>query len=97
MATNMNINENKNATTPVMDFSLPKSEVDIDVAVGEFGEVCIPVEVVEVGKDTITFRKRGKAEAEGSFHQEPLEVMKERIGEVEDEEEDFKKDSKENE
>jgi len=88
----MDINKNKDAVTPVFEFSIPRSEVDVDIAVGEFGEVCIPVEVVEVGKDTITFRKRGKAEAEGSFHQEPLEVMKERIGEVEDEEEDFKKE-----
>jgi hypothetical protein len=83
----MDINKNKTATTPVFEFSIPRSEVDVDLAVGEFGEICVPVEVVAVGKDDITFRKRGKAEAEGSFHQEPLEKMRERIGEVEDEEE----------
>lgn len=86
MPTNMDINKNKNATTPVFEFSIPRNEVDVDLSIGEFGEICIPVEVVEVGKDSVTFRKRGKAEAEDVFRPEPLEKMKERIGEVEDEE-----------
>jgi len=94
MATNMDINKNKNATTPVFEFSIPRSEVDVDVAVGEYGEICIPVEVVEVGKEIITFRKRGKAEAEDIFRQEPLEKMKERIGTVDDEELPMKKEEK---
>lgn len=94
MATNMDINNNKNATTPVFEFSIPRNEVDVDLAIGEFGEICIPVEVVEVGKDAITFRKRGKAEAEDIFRPEPLEKMRERIGEVEDEEMPMKSEEK---
>lgn len=93
MPTNMDINKNKDAANPVFEFSLPRHEVDVDIAVGEFGEISVPVEVVEVGSDTVTFRKRGKATAQDVFRSEPLSSMRERIGEVEDEEEPLKKDN----
>lgn len=85
-STNMDINKNKNATAPVFEFTLPKSEVDADVAVGEFGEVSIPVEVIAIEGESITFRKNGKAEAEDMFKPEPLSNMRERMGVVDSEE-----------
>lgn len=88
-STNMDINKNKNATVPVFEFTLPKSEVMSDLAVGEFGEICIPVEVVAVEKEAVTFRKNGPAEAEAMFRPEPLNQMRERIGVTDSPEKDM--------
>ena len=63
----------------IIEFELPKSEVDAAVNVGEFGKISIPVEVIEVG-DKIKFRKNGKASAEDMFKPEPLNDMRERMG-----------------
>lgn len=94
-STNMDINKNKTATVPVFEFMLPKSEIMADLAVGEFGEISIPVEVVAVEKDTVTFRKNGPAEAEDVFKPEPLHQMRERIGVTDSPEKDMSEDKDE--
>lgn len=91
MPTNMDVNKNKTATVPVLEFRLPVSEVDAPLKMGQAGNIVIPVEVVEVSDGMIMFRKIGKAEAD-DFHEEPLSKMRERIGVVEDEEKPLKED-----
>lgn len=89
MATNMDVNKNKETTVPIFEFSLPKSEVDSPVAVNDNGHVIIPVQVLEISDGTITFRKNGPVKTL-DFKEETVESMRERIGEVEDEEVPFK-------
>lgn len=86
MPTNMDIKKNKTATAPILEFSLPISEVDAILKIEDEGILRIPVEVVDVSNGMITFRKDGKVMAE-EFREEKLESMRERIGEVEDAEE----------
>lgn len=83
--TNMDNKANPNATVPILEFSLPISEVDADLTIGDEGEIRIPVEVIEVTSDRVSFRKDGKAEVFGDFKPETLDNMKERIGTVDDE------------
>lgn len=92
--TNMDHKSNPNATVPIMEFSIPKPEFDSMVALNDMGELCIPVQVIEVSKDRISFRKIGPAKAMGEFKEESLEKMKERMGTVEDEEEKMHKEDK---
>jgi len=77
---NMDINKNKNATVPVFEFMLAKSEVDADLTVGEYGVISIPVEIIAIDRDSVTFRKNGPAEAEDMFRPEPLSNMRDRMG-----------------
>lgn len=92
-STNMDINKNKNVTVPVFEFTLPKSEIMADVTVGEFGEISIPVEIIAVEKESVTFRKNGPAEAEDMFRPEPLNQMRERIGVTDNPEKDLNEES----
>lgn len=78
--TNMDNKKNPNASVDVFEFTLPKNEVDQALDVGSFGEVMIPVEVLSVGEKTYTFRKRASAHTDKPFQDEPLAVMRERIG-----------------
>jgi hypothetical protein len=96
-STNMDINKNKTATVPVFEFTLPKHEIEADLAVGEYGEVCIPVQIIAIDKESVTFRKNGKAEAEDMFRPEPLHQMRERMGVTDEPEEPMKKEVKEEE
>jgi len=73
------------------EFCLPKSEVNADLAVGEFGNLTIQVEVIAVESDEIKFRRHGEAKADGAFKAESLEQMRERIGVAEDLEEPMQK------
>lgn len=93
--TNMDNKANPTATVPILEFSLPKSEFDTDIAVGDSGDIMIPVEVIEVTKDRVSFRKDGKAEACGDFKPETMDDMRERIGVVDDELEPMQKKNKE--
>ena len=77
--TNMDIRKNPDATAPVLEFSLPKHEIDTDLAVGEFGEVILPVEVVAVSGSMVTFRKTKSARADATFHDESLTQMRDRM------------------
>lgn len=96
MATNMDTKKNQEATEPVLEFRLPKSEVDSPVAVGDNGHVIIPVNVLDMSDGMITFRKNGPVKCL-DFKEETIESMRERIGEVEDEEMPFKKEDDEDE
>lgn len=83
--TNMDNNKNQEATEPVFDFTLPKSELDADMAVGDCGEVAIPVEVVSVNSGSVTLRKYGKAKTTEDFKEMSSSQMREKIGTVGDE------------
>jgi hypothetical protein len=96
-STNMDINKNKTTTVPVFEFTLPKHEVEADLTVGEYGEICIPVEIIAIDKDSVTFRKNGKAEAEDMFRPEPLSGMRDRMGVTDEPIEPMNKDLKEKE
>ena len=84
--TNMDINENREATVPVLEFRLPTNEVEMEGAVGDRGIIMIPVEIVAKNDGSFTFRKTGRAEAEGEFREASVDEMREQIGVVEDEE-----------
>jgi hypothetical protein len=79
-STNMDINKNKEVTVPVFEFMLPKHEIDASLTVGEYGHVSIPVQIVSIDKESVTFRKNGPAKAEDMFKPEPLSDMKDRMG-----------------
>jgi len=84
--TNMDTNENKEATVPVLEFRLPTNEIDLEAAVGDRGVIMIPVEVIAKNDGSFTFRKSGIASAEGEFRGATLDEMRDKIGVVEDEE-----------
>jgi len=77
------------------EFHIAKSELDMDLDIGETGMVMVPVEVIAIDKETYLLRKNGKIEAEGSFKPETVKDMRERIGVVEDEEEPMNKEESE--
>ena len=62
-------NTDMNVGHSPFEFKLPLSEIDGQFAPGETGKVIVPVEVVEVGKESVTFRKRGRATTETAFRQ----------------------------
>ncbi len=64
---NMDNNENQEATVPVFEFTLPANELDSDVKMGQTGEVIIPVEVISLGDNAVTFRKVGMAYSDRHF------------------------------
>lgn len=76
--TNMDIKNNKEATAPIMEFMLPKSEVDADLKVGQHGKITIDVEVISIGDGMISFRKESNAVA-GRFSEETIPEMRGRI------------------
>ena len=84
--TNMDTKESPNATSAVMEFKLPKSEIDMQLKVGELGRMSIPVEVIAESAESYTMRKRGSVKAEGTFHKESLGEMRERMvkGQIEE-------------
>jgi len=94
-STNMDTKNNQDATEPVFEFTLPQNELDAPLAVGECGEVSIPVEVVAVGKDGVTLRKYGKAKTTEDFKEMSSSQIREKVGTVGDEyEPNLKKEEK---
>jgi hypothetical protein len=98
MATNMDNKANPNATSDVLEFTLPKSEVDQVLDMDSFGDLCIPVQVVGQTLDTYTFRKIKSASVDKAFRAESVEQMRERVIEAtkdkaENENEDTTSDS----
>lgn len=81
---NMDNKGNPNATVPVMEFTIPLSEVDADVAVGEKGVLMVPCEVISKTASTLTFRKSGPVTAEGEFRPETTSEMRTRLLEEQD-------------
>lgn len=76
---NMDINKNKNATAPVLEFMLPASEVDANLSTGQAGELLIPVVCVSNSDGMLTFRKNGPVKASGDFKEETTKQMRERL------------------
>jgi len=74
------------------EFYIAKSELEMDLDIGETGTVMIPVEVISIDKEGYLLRKAGKITPEGSFNPETVKDMRERIGVVEDTEESMEKD-----
>lgn len=71
--TNMNLGKSP------FEFSLPLNELDAQFAPGEVGTVLVPVEVIEVGKETVTFRKRGKASQQMSFQKPTIAELEQTL------------------
>lgn len=76
-------------------FNVAKSELDMDLEIGETGIVMIPVEVMAIDKENYTLRKAGKITAEGDFKPESVSSMRKKIGVVEDLEEPMHEDADE--
>lgn len=77
--TNMDNKKNPNATTPILEFTLPKNECDVDAQTGDHGEIRLKVEIIAETPDSFTFRKKDKAVAEGNFRPEGAKEMRERL------------------
>lgn len=77
--TNMDTKANPTATTPIMEFMVPISELDMELSEGERGKLLIPVEVVAVNDGMVTFRKMKSITAEGTFRRETTNEMRERL------------------
>lgn len=65
-------------------FIVSKSELEMDLDIGETGIIMIPVEVMAVDKENYTFRKFGQIKAEGDFKPETVKEMRRKIGVVVD-------------
>lgn len=61
------------------EFSIPESEIDASLEVGDFGKVVIPVEVIGRIEGRIVFRKHQKAVPEGNFRKESVQEMRGRL------------------
>lgn len=61
-------------------FIVAKSELDMDLEIGETGMIMIPVEVMAIDKQNYTFRKFGRIKPEGEFKPETVVEMRRRIG-----------------
>ena len=77
--TNMDIKKNPTATVPVMEFSVPVSEIDMSLKVGQRGRLDIPVEIIAVNDGMVTFRKTDAVNAQGTFHDETVNEMRSRL------------------
>jgi len=73
-------------------FIISKSELEMDLEIGETGMLMVPVEVMSIDKENYTFRKAGKIKAEGDFKPETVKDMRKRIGVVEDTEDSMHDD-----
>jgi hypothetical protein len=76
-------------------FTVSKSELEMDLEIGETGTLMVPVEVVSIDKENYFVRKIGKITPEGEFKPETVKDMRERIGVVEDVEEPLNKQDEE--
>ena len=76
-------------------FTVSKSELEMDLEIGETGTLMVPVEVMSIDRENYTVRKVGKITPEGEFKPETVKDMRKRIGVVEDTEEPINKKEKE--
>lgn len=65
------------------EFSIPNTELNADMEVGDRGTLAIEVEVIGVVEGCTLFRKHNKARAEGNFKPENAKQMRERLVEKE--------------
>lgn len=77
---------------PIDTFIVSKSELEMDLEIGETGIIMIPVEVMSIDKENYTFRKAGKITPEGEFKPETVKDMRKRVGVVEETEESMEKE-----
>lgn len=100
---NMDNMEHEDATSPILEFTVPSAEIDSDLKMEQKGEVIIPVEVIAKGDTSITFRKIGIIRTDKHFqdhmgmedmpHEEMRKKMK--VLPAEEMEKPFKQDKEE--
>jgi hypothetical protein len=77
-----------------MEIQIPLSEFEADHPnVGDFGEITLKVEVMEIGQEHMCVLKHGPIKITKPFKEMDMEEMKNRIGTVEDTEMPMQKDS----
>ena len=76
---NMDTNKKKEKEGPQLEFTLPANELLDQFRVGEIGRITIPVEVIQAKDGSVTFRKRGEAQTDGSFSQTTAAEMKKNL------------------
>lgn len=68
-----------------MEIEIPLSEFEADHPnVGDFGEITLKVEVMEIGKEHICVMKHGSVKITKPFKEIGAEELKEKIGMVEE-------------
>lgn len=76
-----------------MEIEIPLSEFEADHPnVGDFGEITLKVEVMEVGQEHICVLKHGPVKITKPFKEIDAEELKKKIGMVEDAEMPMKKE-----
>jgi hypothetical protein len=65
-------------------FRVAKSELDINLEIGQTGVIMVPVEVIAMDKEDYVFRKHARVTAEGDFKAESVKDMRKKIGVVEE-------------
>ena len=63
-------------------FRVSKSELDMNLEIGQTGIVMVPVEVIAMDKEDYVFRKHARVTAEGDFKAETVKDMRKNIGVV---------------
>lgn len=61
------------------EFSVPVSEFDKEVTVGDVGSLMVPVVVVSLTDGVVTLRKANNVKPEGTFRPETMDEMRKRI------------------
>jgi hypothetical protein len=90
--TNMDHSKKTDSNVPQLEFTLPIDEVKESVEVGDVGVMSVPCEVTMVKDGMISFRKRGKAYAEGGFTKASVAQMRDMLPKADDDKEDEKED-----
>ena len=75
----MDLNKESKKDGPQLEFTLPNNELLTQAEVGQIGKVIIPIKITQVGKETISFIKNGKAEPSGEFKQQTATEMRETL------------------
>lgn len=78
-STNMDPSNKPNATVPVLEFLIPKSEIDGELKKDSYGRLNLYVRVVDDTGDRYMFRKEGDASQESTFHDETVNDLRDRI------------------
>lgn len=61
------------------EFSIPAGEIDAPIQTGDFGKICLSVEVIGTTDGLIHFRKHKKAATQGNFRPEGAKDLRERL------------------
>lgn len=63
-----------------LQYRVSKSELDMNLEIGQTGTIMVPVEVIAIDKEDYVFQKTGRVTPEGEFKPESVKDMRKKIG-----------------